>query len=259
MEFVPEEYLKNNIEGLYQLNTEWQHAIHRIIRKTPIYLHYDLGREYSQIFKPFSTVIFGEVGTVEKREELFDKLIQWLSQIVQKDASVLNKHKEELVRRELVNIKNKDSIDRRWDKFFKNIREILSRIPIINLVYNAEIASTSYYTTTENNYKNDSVLVDRLKKNMNEAWYPVMAMEDSNIDSYEFNSYTWSSMEEILAFLQKRPVRPCPYRVFDTVYAEDFDRSLLKEGIWTQPIPIYNRLFDAVDIEDEEDDEDEEN
>jgi len=250
MEFVPEEYIENNMDELYNLNSEWKYSIYYIIKKKPIYHHYDLGRKYSQVFKPFSTLTFGEVGTVEKREELFDKLMQWLSQLIRKDTSVLNTHKEELVRRDLVNPRNKELIDGRWDKFLKNIREILARLPIINLVFNPELASTSYYTRTENNYKNDSALVERLKDKMNEAWYPVL--EDSHIDSYEFNSYIWTSTEEILAFVEKRPVRECPYRVFDTVYSENFDRSLLKEGIWTQTIPIYNRLFDYIE-EDEED------
>ena len=249
MEFVPE----YNIEGFYQLDSEWRHAMHYICRKKSIYKHYDLGRDYSQVFVPFSQVIFGEVDTEEKREDMFEQLSTWFSSFVKRDTSgELEKYKKELVKRNLLDVNRRNMIDEKWDNFFKSIRSYLSHLPIIRFILKPELQHIGPTNETENSYKDTKVLKD----NMNKTWYAVLGDSDE-IESYEFNTYIWCWYESVLAFMEKRTPRQTPYSNFDSVRIEDFDSSLLEEGIWTQPIPIHNQMWVEDDEEDEEDEEDE--
>jgi hypothetical protein len=71
-------------------------------------------------------------------------------------------------------------------------------------------------------------------------------------NGYFFNTEGWGIMEKILAFLENRLPRSCPYSALQYIRHEDFYKAEIREGIVYGDVQIFEGIVKQIDLDEAE-------
>ena len=222
-----------------RINRYWNKAIDDSLLKTPIYQIFDLGRYGYKTFAPFlPTVLLRDVKTVEDRKIILQEIEKWMGSIIK------YKNKENLVEHLL----NKDILSNDWVDFFRSVRSKLRRVGLYHLL-DLPVVSGIYFRYHKKlhsyEYMYDEKTINEHKTEMSMCW-------ERFGNGYFFNTEGWGIMEKILAFLENRLPRSCPYSALQYIRHEDFYKAEIREGIVYGDVQIFEGIVKQIDLDEAE-------